>query len=78
MQWKQSILLLKYDTSGWKKHARDVLQHVTQNYPLGLLETIAEFYAQSRGGGTGQELDLRVAYPETTALLERLFKELRI
>jgi hypothetical protein len=42
------------------------------------METVAEFYAQRRGGGTGEVMDWRIAFPETAALLEQLFRELRI
>ncbi|GHU27524.1 hypothetical protein AGMMS50256_07590 [Betaproteobacteria bacterium] len=70
--------LLAWDTSGWNERYRIVFQYFTQAYPAGLEETIADLYAQLRGGSTGWEVDLLSAYPETSTLLQNIFKGLRL
>ncbi|MDR3220410.1 MAG: hypothetical protein LBU46_00135 [Candidatus Accumulibacter sp.] len=70
--------LLKYDTSQWSDRKRQVFDYVTQDYPSGLLETIGELYAQLRGGGTGDELEVASFYPETAKALKKLFERLKI
>ncbi|MDR2166017.1 MAG: hypothetical protein LBO79_10480 [Zoogloeaceae bacterium] len=75
---KERKHLLTLDQRGWCERETEVFRYVTQDYPSGLEETVAELYAQVRGGGTGEEIDLRLAHPETAAIPERIFKALKI